>query len=166
MAQVVKTVTNESVTAEALGGSRTHTRTSGVAHLAFANDVHAMAAVREMVSYLPASNREKAPLRPTEDPIDRADDALDTIVPADPNVPYDMGALVRRVLDDRQLFELQPDYAKNIITGFGRAGGRTVGVVANQPQELAGCLDIDSSVEARPRTPCTARTVHLPSVRC
>jgi len=145
---VVKTVTNEEVSAEALGGARTHTRTSGVAHLACSNDVAAMSCVRELVSYLPSSNREPVPIRPTEDPIDRADAALDRMVPADPNVPYDMVALVQRVLDERSLFQLQPDYAKNIITGFGRMGGRTVGVVANQPQELAGCLDIDAAVKA------------------
>jgi len=136
------------VTAEALGGARTHTRTSGVAHLACPNDISAMTAVRELVAFLPSSNRDAPPRLPTEDPPTRADAALDTLVPADPNVPYDMGALVRRVLDDRQLMEIMPDHAKNIIVGFGRMDGRVVGVVANQPQELAGCLDIDSSVKA------------------
>ena len=145
---VVKTVTNEEVSAEALGGARTHTRTSGVAHLACPNDVAAMATTRQLMSYLPSSNRKPVPVLPTEDPIERADEALDRIVPADPNVPYDMGALVRRVLDERSFFELQPDYAKNILTGFGRVGGRTVGIVANQPQELAGCLDINAAVKA------------------
>jgi propionyl-CoA carboxylase beta chain len=146
--EVVKTVTNEEVTAEALGGARTHTRTSGVSHLACPNDVAAMSAVRDLVAFLPSSNREPPPRLPTEDPAERADAALDALVPADPNVPYDMGALVRRVLDDRTLFEIMPDHAKNIIVGFGRMDGRVVGVVANQPQELAGCLDIDSSVKA------------------
>ena len=145
---VVKTVTNEEVTAEALGGARAHTRTSGVAHLAAPNDLHAMAQVRELVSYLPSSNTAAPPIVPTEDPPTRADAALDTLVPADPNVPYDMGALVRRVLDESTLFEIQPDYAKNIICGFGRVNGRSVGVIANQPQELAGCLDIDAAVKA------------------
>lgn len=106
--EVVKTVTNEAVTAEALGGARTHTRTSGVAHLACANDVAAMGAVRELVSFLPSSNREKPPRMPSEDPPTRCDAALDTLVPADPNVPYDMGALVRRVLDDK--VTRQPQY--------------------------------------------------------
>ena len=146
--EVVKTVTNEEVSAEALGGARTHTRTSGVAHLACPNDVAAMATARQLVSYLPSSNRQPVPLQPTEDPVDRADAALDRLVPADPNVPYDMAAVVKRVLDESTFFELQPGYAKNILTGFGRVGGRTVGVVANQPQELAGCLDIDAAVKA------------------
>ena len=146
--EVVKTVTNETVTAEALGGARTHTRTSGVSHLACPNDIAAMASVRELVAFLPSSNKATPPILPTEDPPHRADAALDTLVPADPNVPYDMGALIRRVVDDGALFELMPEHAKNILVGFGRMGGRVVGVVANQPQELAGCLDIDASVKA------------------
>jgi propionyl-CoA carboxylase beta chain len=146
--EVVKTVTNEEVTAETLGGARTHTRTSGVAHLAAPNDVHMLSTVRDLIGYLPSSNKEQPPIVPTEDPISRADAALDAIVPADPNVPYDMSALIRRVVDDRSFLEIQPDYAKNIIIGFARMGGRSVGIVANQPQELAGCLDIDASVKA------------------
>jgi propionyl-CoA carboxylase beta chain len=146
--EVVKTVTNEEVTTDALGGARTHTRTSGVAHLSAPNDLHALAMLRELVGYLPSSNRSPPPTRETEDTRDRQDAALDSIVPDNSNVPYDMGALVKRVLDDRAIFEIQPDYAKNIITGFGRMEGRTVGIVANQPQELAGCLDIDASVKA------------------
>mmetsp|Transcript_4820 Transcript_4820/g.14278 ORF Transcript_4820/g.14278 Transcript_4820/m.14278 type:complete len:542 (+) Transcript_4820:50-1675(+) len=146
--EVVKTVTNEAVTSEALGGARTHTRTSGVAHLACQNDVQAMEAVRELVGFMPSSNREAPPERETEDSPTRADDALDLIVPHDPNTPYDMTALVRRVVDDRQIFEMSPSYAKNIITAFGRMNGQPVGIVANQPQELAGCLDIDASVKA------------------
>ena len=146
--EVVKTVTNEEVTAEALGGARVHTRKSGVAHLAYANDIAALKATRELFSFLPSNNRESVPLRPTSDPVGRCDTALDSIVPVDPNVPYDMRALVVRVLDERHFFQIQPDYAKNILTGFGRVGGRTVGVVANQPQELAGCLDIDAAVKA------------------
>jgi len=146
--EVVKTVTNEAVTAEALGGARTHTRTSGVAHLSVANDVEAMAAVRDLVDFLPSSNLQKPPVRETEDSPDRADDALGLMVPHDPNVPYDMGSLIRRVVDDAQLYEMAPNFAKNIITGFARMDGKPVGVVANQPQELAGCLDIDASVKA------------------
>jgi len=146
--EVVKTVTNEEVTAEALGGAKAHTRTSGVAHLAAPNDVAAMAAVRELVSFLPSSNLTKAPRIESEDPEERLDEALGAIVPNEPNTPYDMGAVLRRVLDEGNLFEIQPDHAKNIIIGFGRMGGRSVGVVANQPQELAGCLDIDAAVKA------------------
>jgi len=131
-----------------LGGARTHTRTSGVAHLAAQDDVHAMSATRELVSFLPSSNRVPPPVRQTEDTRAREDPALDRIVPSDPNTAYDMGALVRRVLDERDFFEIQPHYARNILTGFGRMEGHTVGVVANQPQELAGCLDIDASVKA------------------
>jgi propionyl-CoA carboxylase beta chain len=107
-----------------------------------------MAATRALIDYLPLSNREKPPRRATEDPPDRASEALDRIVPFDANTPYDMKALLLQVLDDRALFELSPNFAKNIITGFGRMDGRTVGVVANQPSELAGCLDIDASVKA------------------
>jgi len=146
--QVVKTVTNEQITAEELGGARTHTRTSGVAHLSAANDLEAMASLRALVGYLPASNREAPPVRQTEDVRSRQDPALDRMVPEDPNVPYDMGALLRRVVDDGELYEISPHFAKNIITGFGRMEGATVGVVANQPQELAGCLDIDASTKA------------------
>jgi len=136
------------VTAEALGGARTHTRTSGVAHLAAQDDVHAMAATRELVSYLPSSNKVAPPVKLTEDGRGRQDAALDMTVPSDPLAAYDMGGLVRRVLDERDFLEIQPHYAKNILTGFGRMEGHTVGVVANQPQELAGCLDIDASVKA------------------
>jgi len=100
------------------------------------------------VGYLPSSNRTGPPIRATEDSRDRQDPALNNIVPDNSNVPYDMSTLVRRVLDDRGFFEIQPDFAKNILTGFGRMEGRTVGIVANQPQELAGCLDIDASVKA------------------
>jgi propionyl-CoA carboxylase beta chain len=146
--EVVKTVTNEVITAEELGGSYTHTRKSGVAHLSAANDLEAMASLRVLVGYLPSSNRDTPPVRATEDVRSRQDPALGRMVPADPNVPYDMGALVRRVLDDGALLEISPDFAKNILTGFGRMEGGTVGVVANQPQELAGCLDIDASIKA------------------
>jgi len=104
--------------------------------------------VRELIGFMPSSNREAPPVKVTEDSAARADAALDLIVPHDPNTPYDMGSLVRRVLDDNLLSELSPNYAKNIITGFGRMNGQPVGVVANQPQELAGCLDIDASVKA------------------
>ena len=145
---VVKTVTNEDVTQEQLGGASTHTSKSGVAHGAFDNDVEALLAIREFYNFLPLSNREEPPTLPCDDPADRACHSLDGIVPADPNVPYDMKLVVREVLDMNDFFELQSDFAKNIIIGFGRIRGKTVGIVANQPMELAGCLDIDSSTKA------------------
>ena len=145
---VVKTVTHEQVTHEELGGAVTHTTKSGIADLAFENDVEALAQTRRFVDFLPASNREAPPTRPTEDPADRAEESLDTLVPANPNQPYDMAELIAKVVDEGDFFELAPDYAKNIIIGFGRMEGSTVGVVANQPMVLAGCLDIDSSCKA------------------
>jgi len=146
--EVVRTVTNEVVTQEELGGASSHTRKSGVADLAFENDVEAMAELRRFIDFLPSSNLQKPPVWPTEDPTDRDDYSLDTLVPANPNQPYDMVELVRKVVDEGDFFELQPDYAKNILTGFARIGGSTVGIVANQPLVLAGCLDIDSSRKA------------------
>ncbi|MCG8546858.1 MAG: acyl-CoA carboxylase subunit beta, partial [Alphaproteobacteria bacterium] len=145
---VVKTVTHEEVTAEDLGGAVTHTGKSGVADLAFENDVEALIQLRRFVDFLPASNREKPPILPTADPFDRAEPSLDTLVPANPNQPYDMKELIVKVLDEGDFFELQPDYAKNIVTGFGRMEGATVGIIANQPMVLAGCLDIDSARKA------------------
>jgi propionyl-CoA carboxylase beta chain len=146
--EVVKTVTNESVTQEELGGASTHTSRSGVADLAFDNDVQAIHELRRFVDFLPLSNREKPPVRPTEDDGDRQDFSLDTLVPPNPNKPYDMKELIAKVVDEGDFFELQPDYAKNILTGFARIEGSTVGIVANQPMVLAGCLDIDSSRKA------------------
>lgn len=146
---VVRAVTNEEVTAEALGGANTHSKLSGVCHRSFENELEALAGIRRVVRFLPQSNRDKAPIIPSMDPRDRADlEPLNTVVPMDPNQPYDMAAIVRRIVDDGHLEELQPDFAKNIITGFSRMEGRTVGIVANQPTELAGCLDIDASVKA------------------
>lgn len=145
---VVKTVTNESVTQEELGGATTHAGRSGVAHGAYDDDVAALAGVRAFLGFLPSSSREPPPVLPTDDAPDRACPALGQIVPADPNVPYDMKVVVRDVLDARDFFEIQPEHAKNIVVGFGRMDGRPVGVVANQPCELAGCLDIDASVKA------------------
>ncbi len=145
---VVKTVTQETVTQEVLGGAKTHTSKSGVSHLAFDNDVEALRGMREFVSFLPSSNRVPAPHVDPNDSATRSCDMLEGLVPTDPNVPYDMKVVVREVLDERNFFEIMPDYAKNIIVGFGRMDGRTVGVVGNQPMELAGCLDIDSSVKA------------------
>ena len=146
--EVVKTVTHEDVTAEELGGAITHTTRSGVADLAFENDVEALLMLRRLYNYLPLSNREKAPVRRSGDPADRLDRSLDTLVPDNPNKPYDMKELIVKTVDDGDFFELQPDYAKNILIGFARMEGQTVGIVANQPLVLAGCLDIKSSVKA------------------
>ena len=145
---VVRTVTQEEVTHEQLGGASTHTQRSGVADLAFDNDVQALSEVRRFFDFLPPGNREKPPARPTDDPAERDDFSLDTLVPANPNRPYDMKELIGKVVDEADFFELKPDYAKNIVIGFARIEGRTVGVVANQPMVLAGCLDIDSSRKA------------------
>jgi len=145
---VVKTVTHETVTHEQLGGAVTHSTTSGIADLAFENDVEALMQVRRFFDFLPASNRGGTPSRPTEDETDRVDYSLDTLVPANPNKPYDMHELIRKVVDEGDFFELQPNYAGNILVGFARIGGSTVGIVANQPMVLAGCLDIDSSRKA------------------
>ena len=146
--EVVKTVTHEEVTAEDLGGATTHTTRSGVADLAFENDLDALLMLRRFYSYLPLNNREKPPTRPSDDPTDRLDWSLDTLVPASANKPYDMKELVLTMADDGDFFEIQPDHAKNIIIGFIRMDGQTVGVVANQPLVLAGCLDIKSSIKA------------------
>ncbi len=145
---VVKTVTNEQVTAEELGGATTHTRKSSVADGAFENDVEALAEVRRLVDLLPSSNREKSPVRPFFDAPGRIEPSLDTLVPDNPNTPYDMKELITKLADERDFYEIQEEFAKNMITGFIRLEGRTVGVVANQPMVLAGCLDIDSSRKA------------------
>ena len=146
--EVVKTVTHEEVTAEELGGAITHTTKSGVADLAFENDVEALLMLRRLYNYLPLSNREKAPVRPSGDPAARMDMSLDTLVPDNANKPYDMKELIVKTVDDGDFFELQPEYAKNILIGFARMDGQTVGIVANQPLVLAGCLDIKSSIKA------------------
>jgi propionyl-CoA carboxylase beta chain len=145
---VVKTVTHETVTHEELGGAVTHTTKSGVADAAFANDVEALLQLRRFMGFLPESNRDGPPVRPTDDPADRVEMSLDTLVPADPNKPYDMKELIEKIVDEGEFFELQPGYAKNIITAFGRVEGSTVGIIANQPMVLAGCLDIASSIKA------------------
>ena len=149
--EVVKTVTHEEVTAEELGGAATHTSKSGVADLAFDNDVEAILMLRRFFNYLPLNNRERAPTRQGfngGDPAGRLDYSLDTLVPDNANKPYDMKELLLKVVDDGDFFELQPEYAKNILTGFARMEGQTVGIVANQPLVLAGCLDIKSSIKA------------------
>ena len=146
--EVVKTVTHEEVTAEQLGGAVTHNTKSGVADLAFENDVEALMMTRRLISFLPGNNREKPPSVPCVDPADRIDMSLDTLVPDNPNASYDMKELIIKMVDDHDFFELQPDYAKNIIIGLARMEGSTVGIVANQPLVLAGCLDIKSSIKA------------------
>jgi propionyl-CoA carboxylase beta subunit len=150
---VVKTVTHETVTHEELGGAITQTTRSGVADLAFENDVEALLELRRFVDFLPSSNRASAPVRRANDPraIDsreRDEPSLDTLVPANPNKPYDMKELIGKVVDDGDFFELQPNYAGNILIGFARIEGATIGIVANQPMVLAGCLDIDSARKA------------------
>jgi propionyl-CoA carboxylase beta chain len=145
---VVKTVTNEIVTQEELGGAITHTTKTSVADLAYDNDVEALLATRRFVDFLPLSNRGEVPLLPTSDPWDRFDMSLDTLIPDNANQPYDMHEIITKVLDEGDFFEIQPAHAANIICGFGRVEGRTVGVVANQPMVLAGVLDINSSRKA------------------
>jgi len=146
--EVVKTVTHEEVTAEDLGGALSHTTRSGVADLAIENDVDALLMARRLFNYLPLNNREKPPVRRSGDPADRMEMSLDTLVPDNPNKPYDIKELIVKTVDDGDFFELQPEYAKNIVIGFGRMDGHTVGFVANQPLVLAGCLDIKSSIKA------------------
>jgi len=146
--EVVRTVTHETVTQEELGGAVTHTTRSGVADLAFANDVEALIELRRFIDFLPASNRAPPPSRPTNDSRDRVEPSLDTLVPRNPNRPYDMKELIAKVVDEGDFFEIQPDFARNIVIGFGRMEGSTIGIVANQPMVLAGCLDIDSSRKA------------------
>lgn len=145
---VVKTVTNEIVTAEELGGAATHTQKSSVADGAFENDIDVLEEVRRLFDFLPLNNRQKPPVRPFYDDTERIEMRLDTLVPESANKPYDMKELILAIADEGDFFELQAAFARNIITGFLRIEGRTVGVVANQPMVLAGCLDIDSSRKA------------------
>jgi propionyl-CoA carboxylase beta chain len=144
---VIKTVTHEDVTKERLGGAETHNSISGVAHFLAPGDAECLAMIRELLTYLPPNNRDDAPRRPTADPIDRQDPELDDLVPAESNLPYDIKDIIRRVADDGDFFEVHEHFAKNIVVGFGRLDGRSVGIVANQPAFLAGCLDIDSSIK-------------------
>jgi len=145
---VIKTVTHEDVTKEDLGGAMAHNVKSGVAHFAVNDDRECIQLLRELLSYLPSNNLDEAPRRQSSDPVDREDAALDTLVPHQPNQPYDMHDLIRAVVDEGGFLEVHRLYAQNIIVGFARLGGRSVGVVANQPAVLAGCLDIDASVKA------------------
>lgn len=145
---VVKTVTKEIVTAEELGGSKTHTAVSSVADGAFDNDIETLKATRRLFSFLPLSNREKPPVLETFDSKDRVDPSLDNLIPDNPNSPYDMRELIRNIADEHDFFEIQEDFARNILIGFVRLDGFSVGIIANQPLILAGCLDIDSSKKA------------------
>ncbi len=145
---VVKTVTQETVTHEELGGAVTHSAKSGVADHAFENDVEALLETRRLFDFLPPSNREAPPVVASEDPADRAEPSLDSLIPDNPNKPYDMGELIEKVVDEGDFFEIQPDFAGNIVIGLARIEGATVGIVANQPIVLAGCLDIDSARKA------------------
>ncbi|MFC4295385.1 acyl-CoA carboxylase subunit beta [Novosphingobium tardum] len=145
---VVKTVTNEVVTQEELGGAVTHTTRTSVADLACENDIEALLIARDFIDFLPSSNRDEVPERPTSDPYDRLEMSLDTLIPDSANQPYDMHELIRKTVDEGDFFEIQPKHAGNVICGFGRVEGRTVGIVANQPMVLAGVLDINSSKKA------------------
>ena len=146
--EVVKTVTHEIVDAEQLGGATTHSTVSGVCDRAFCDDVEALLMLRRFVDFLPASNRDAPPRRTSSDSPTRIEPSLDTLIPDSPNRPYDMRELIVKAVDDGEFFELKPQYARNIITGFARIDGAPVGIVANQPLVLAGCLDINSSVKA------------------
>ncbi|KAJ8357108.1 hypothetical protein SKAU_G00199020 [Synaphobranchus kaupii] len=144
---VVKSVTNEDVTQEELGGAKTHTAISGVAHRAFENDIDALLNLREFFNYLPLSNKDPAPVTECHDPSDRLVPGLDTVVPLETTKAYDMLDIIQGIADEREFFEIMPNYAKNIVIGFARMNGRTVGIVGNQPKVASGCLDINSSVK-------------------
>ncbi|MGE3843158.1 MAG: acyl-CoA carboxylase subunit beta [Vicinamibacterales bacterium] len=144
---VIKTVTHEEVTKEELGGAMTHNAKSGVAHFAVADDRECLALIRDLLSFMPSNNLDEPPRRDTADPVDREDASLDALVPANPHQPYDMHDLIGTVVDENEFVEVQQHHAPNIIVGFARLGGRSVGIVANQPAHLAGCLDIDASVK-------------------
>lgn len=146
--EVVKTVTHEDVSREELGGAKVHTHKTGIADLSFDNDIETLLQTRRLMNFLPSSNRADIPKRHTPDYADRVDLSLNTLVPENPNKPYNMYDLIQRIVDEGDFFELKPEYAKNIIIGFGRMEGRTIGFVANQPMHLAGCLDISASRKA------------------
>lgn len=148
--EVVKTVTNETVTKEQLGGAKMHSEVSGVCHKVFQNDIEAIASTRKLMSYLPLNCRDKRPNKPWTDE-DRDNQTstqlLNNIIPQDPNKPYDMLHVIQNIADRNEFYQIMPSFAKNIITGFAEVEGRVVGIVANQPQVLAGCLDNNSSVK-------------------
>lgn len=143
--EVIKAVTHEEVTKDELGGAETHNTLSGVAHFAAENEEHTLTLIRELLSFIPNNNLEDPPERETADPLDRTDEELNSIVPDDPNQPYDIRNIIEIICDDNYFFEVQESYARNIVIGFGRLGGKVVGIVANQPDNLAGALDINSS---------------------
>lgn len=142
---VVKTVTHEDVNKEELGGAYTHSSKSGVSHFLGNSEEEVLMAIRELLTFLPSNNMDDAPVSPSKDDVNRIEEALQTVVPVDPNMPYDMKDIIEPVLDDHYFFEIMPHFAKNALVGFGRLGGRSVGIVANQPAYLAGVLDIDAS---------------------
>jgi propionyl-CoA carboxylase beta chain len=144
---VIKTVTHEDVSKQALGGAMTHNATSGVAHFIARDDAECLAMIRELLGFLPLNNLDDAPRRATSDPVDRADAALNSIVPTDPMQPYDIKDVIHAIADETYFFEVHEHFAKNIVVGFARLGGQPVGIVANQPAVLAGVLDINASVK-------------------
>ncbi|HEY0192149.1 MAG TPA: acyl-CoA carboxylase subunit beta, partial [Kofleriaceae bacterium] len=146
--EVIKTVTHEEVSKEQLGGAMTHAGKSGVSHFTEPDELSCLQRLRELLSYMPSNNAEDPPLRPSQDPPDRADEALDTVVPLESNKPYDIKKIITSVVDDGEFTEVAKDYARNIVVGFARFDGRPAGIVANQPAHLAGCLDIDASTKA------------------
>ncbi len=145
---VIRTVTHEEVSKEQLGGATTHNETSGVAHFLSRDDAECLALIRELYSFLPSNNLDEPPRRSSNDPIDRADPELDSIIPEDPSKPYDIKQVIERIVDDGYFFEVHEHFARNIVVGFARMNGRSTGIVANQPAHLAGVLDIDASVKA------------------
>ena len=145
---MIRTVTHEEVTKDELGGAMTHNARSGVAHFAVPDDRECLRLIRELLSYLPSNNVDEPPRLDTSDPVDREDEALDRLVPQSPNQPYDMLDLIHAITDEEAFLEVHRHFAKNIIVGFARLGGKSVGIVANQPAHLAGTLDIDASVKA------------------
>ncbi len=144
---VIKTVTHEEVTKEQLGGAMTHNSTSGVAHFAYPDDQHCLDGIRELLSFLPGNNREDPPFKESEDPPDRTEAALDAVVPDNPNQPYDIKGIITLVVDEGYFFEVHQHWGRNLVVGFARLGGHSVGIVANQPDHLAGVLDIDASIK-------------------
>ena len=144
---VVKTVTNEEVTQEELGGAAAHAEKSGVCHVVARNDADCLLRIRDLFAYIPQNCEDPPPTRPTSDPVDRADEALDTLVPENPNKPYDIHDVITRVVDDGRFYEIHKDYAPNLVVGFAHLGGRSVGIVANQPAVLAGVLDLNTSIK-------------------
>lgn len=145
--EVIRTVTHEETTKEDLGGAHTQAEISGVAHLIADDEIHCLNLIRRLLSYIPDNNRESPPFHPTDDPADRTDPDLNHLVPEDTNQPYDIRDIINRVVDDGMFFEIQPGFAPNIVIGFARLNGHSIGIVANQPLHLAGCLDINASVK-------------------